>query len=279
LSSSSAEITRKAKSNLAFALGCMPKERRDDLVTFYAFCRLIDDIADDLGHTPEERRKGLEEWRKAMNEPYHGEPHLAAEVRSVRDRREIEPQLFHDIIDGCESDLHPQRFGTWEDLQQYNYRVAGAVGLAALPIFGASPDSREYAITLGNALQLTNILRDVGEDLSNGVRIYLPLADLARFQYTERDLIGRVHDGRFLAMMAYQADRADELYQKAADLRPAGQRRPLVAPEIMRHIYHSILKKMRRNNFRVFDRRYSISKSHKVSLMLREIICGKFSNS
>lgn len=279
MSSSSAEITRKAKSNLAFALGCLPRERRDDLVTFYAFCRLIDDIADDLGHTPEERKAGLDQWRKAMTDPYDGEPHLAAEVRSVRDRYNIDPQLFLDIIDGCESDLHPQRFGTWEELQQYNYRVAGAVGLAALPIFGASEECNEYAITLGNALQLTNILRDVGEDLSNGVRIYLPLADLARFQYTERDLLGRVHDSRFLAMMTFQADRAEELYQKALDLRPPGQRQPLVAPEIMRHIYHSILKKMRRDNFRVFHQRYKISKAHKISLMLREFICGKFSNS
>ena len=110
-------------------------------------------------------------------------------------------------------DLRPQRFGTWEDLSAYTYKVACAVGLASLRVFGAEdPASERYAVALGHALQLTNILRDVGEDLSNGVRIYLPLADLARFQYTERDLIGRVYDGRFVALMAYEAERAERFY-------------------------------------------------------------------
>lgn len=279
LSSSSAEITRKAKSNLAFALACLPRERRQDLVSFYAFCRLVDDLADDLERTPDERRNGLQQWHNALREPFEGEPHLAAELRSVRDRRGIDPQLLHDIIDGCESDLQPQRFGTWGDLKDYNYRVACAVGLASLPIFGASEAARDYAITLGHALQLTNILRDVGEDLDNGVRIYLPLADLARFQYTERDLLGRVHDGRFLALMNFQAERAEELFRQAMEQFPSDERRALVAPEIMRHIYHHLLTTMRRDQFRVFDRRYSVPKLKKISLMAREVICSKFSNS
>ncbi len=279
MSASSAQITRKAKSNLAFALGCLPRARRRDLVTFYAFCRLIDDLADDLHRTPDERRGGLQQWHDALREPHQDEPHLAAEVREVRDRRAIDPQLLHDIIDGCERDLHPQRFGTWEDLQKYNYLVACAVGLASLPIFGATDEARAYAITLGHALQLTNIIRDVGEDLSNGVRIYLPLADLARFQYTERDLLDRVHDSRFLALMHFQADRATALFQQAQDLLPSGQQRSLLAPEIMRHIYHTLLDRMRQDQFRVFDRRYKISKPLKISIMLREMICSKFSNS
>jgi phytoene synthase len=277
LNPSSAEITRKAKSNLAFALRCLPKERRRDLVTFYAFCRIIDDLADDLDRTPDERRIGLQQWHDALRAPHADEPHLAAEMRDVRDRREIDPQLLHDIIDGCESDLHPQRFGTWEDLQQYNYRVACAVGLASLPIFSANDSAREYAITLGHALQLTNIIRDIGEDLSNGVRIYLPLADLVRFQYTERDLIGRVHDSRFLALMTFQADRAEELFEKAQSLLPPDQGRALLAAEIMRRIYHTLLQRMRQDNFRVFDRRYKLSKPLKLSIMLREVICSKFS--
>jgi len=279
LSSSSAEITRKAKSNLAFALGCLPRERRRDLVTFYAFCRIIDDLADDLHRTPDERRGGLQQWHDALREPRQDEPTLAAEVREVCQRRAIDPQLLHDIIDGCERDLHPQRFGTWEDLQKYNYQVACAVGLACLPIFGATDEARPYAITLGHALQLTNIIRDVGEDLSNGLRIYLPLADLARFQYTERDLLARVHDSRFLALMHFQADRAAALFQQAQDLLPSGQQRSLLAPEIMRHIYRTLLDRMRQDQFRVFDRRYKISKPLKISIMLREMICSKFSNS
>lgn len=280
MSSSAADITRKAKSNLAFALGCLPRERRNDLVTFYAFCRLIDDLADDLDVPPEKRRAGLQEWREALQDPAATSPHLAPEVRELLTRREIDPQHLLDLIDGCEADLHPQRFGTWDDLQAYTYRVACAVGLACLPIFGANDQaSRDYAIALGHALQLTNILRDIGEDLSNGVRIYLPLADLARFQYTERDLLGRVHDSRFVALMTYQVERAEALFQEAESLLPTAHRAQLVAPEIMRHIYRALLQRMRRDGFRVFDRRYKVSKPLKISIMLREMICGKFSNS
>lgn len=279
MNESAAHITRKAKSNLAFALACVPKERRDDLVTFYAFCRIIDDLADDLDQPVEQRRKDLGTWRDALNDASLDGPHLADEVRAVRDKHSIDPQLFIDIIDGCESDLQPQRFGTWEDLRKYNYQVACAVGLACLPIFGASEASRDYAITLGHALQLTNIIRDVGEDLSNGARIYLPLADLHRFQYTERDLIGRVYDSRFLALMRFQAQRAEDLYRQVEDLRPAADRRALIAPEIMKDIYHTLLDRIARDQFRVFEKRYRVSKPLKISIMLREFICGKFSNS
>ena len=191
MNESAAQITRKAKSNLAFALACLPRDRRADLVTFYAFCRIIDDIADDP-HTPvESRQTALDAWKTALVENTTDEPHLASEVRDLLHRHHIDPVLLLEIIRGCESDLHPQRFDTWDALKTYNYRVAGAVGLATLPIFGATDAARNYAVTLGHALQLTNIIRDVGEDFSNGGRIYLPLDDLARFQYSARDLAER----------------------------------------------------------------------------------------
>lgn len=279
MNESAAHITRKAKSNLAFALACVPRERRDDLVTFYAFCRIIDDLADDLDKPISERQQSLEHWRTSLADDGTDGPHLANEVRAIRDRHGIDRALFLEIIDGCASDLHPQRFETWEDLKRYNYRVACAVGLASLPIFGASEASRDYAVALGHALQLTNIIRDVGEDLDNGGRIYLPLADLARFDYTEQDLANRVHDDRFVALMTFQAKRAEELYHQVEDLRPAADRRALIAPEIMRHIYHAVLDRIRDNQFRVFHKRHRVSKLLKISIMLREIICGKFSNS
>ena len=168
-------------------------------------------------------------------------------------------------------DLRPQRFGTWEDLKEYTYRVASSVGLVCLPLFGADAKRcREYAETLGHALQLTNILRDIGEDLANGARIYVPLHDFNLFQYSERDLIGKVHDGRFLAYMAYQAERAEELYKKAEELMPQEDRKALLAPRVMHRIYHTLLKKMREDHFRVFDRRYRLSKLHKLSLLVKE---------
>ena len=106
--------------------------------------------------------------------------------------------------------------------------------------------------------------------LSNGARIYVPLHDFHRFQYSERDLIGRVYDGRFLAYMAYQADRAEELYQKASELLPKEDYHSLLAPRVMHRIYHTLLKKMREDNFRVFDQRYRLSKLQKLSLLVRE---------
>ena len=276
--SESVDITRRAKSNLAFAFALVPKENRPDITTFYAFCRVIDDIADDPDRPVPEKQADLDAWKTALTDGTPEKGTLQAEVASVRDRHQIDPELFLEIIRGCESDLVPQRFGTWEDLQQYSYRVASAVGLVSIPLFGASEASRDYAIALGHALQLTNILRDVGEDLGNGVRIYLPLADLARFQYTERDLIGRVHDGRFLALMNYEAERAEELLNRAASLLPASDQAAMRAAEVMRRIYHGVLRKMRKDHFRVFDHRYRLSKLHKISILLSQLICGKSSN-
>lgn len=278
--SEAADITRRAKSNLAFAFALLPKERRADITTFYAFCRVIDDIADEPGRALEEKRRALDDWKEILASsggPRPDDP-LQAEVVAVRDRHQIDPALFLEIIRGCESDLTPQRFGTWDDLQRYCYQVASAVGLISIPLFGASQASRDYAVTLGHALQLTNILRDVGEDLANGARIYLPLADLARFQYTERDLIGRVHDGRFLALMNFEADRAEELFDQAVRLLPANDRYAMRAAEVMRRIYHGILRRMRRDQFRVFDRRYRLSKIHKLAILFHQFICEKNSN-
>ncbi len=271
----SAEITKRAKSNLAFALRCVPSERRQHLVSFYAFCRVIDDLADDLDLPIEEKKTGLAGWKAIFEtgspDPTLGLEGLQGEVLKVRETYEIPSEYFTNIIEGCQMDLHPQRFGTWSDLQEYTYRVASSVGLVSLPLFGADPQrSHDYAVALGHALQLTNILRDISEDLSNGARIYLPLHDLGRFTYTERDLIGRVHDGRFIHFMNHQADRCEELYQKASELLPPEDHKALLAPRVMHRIYHTLLQRMRADQFRVFDRRYRLSKLHKFRLLVKE---------
>jgi phytoene synthase len=209
LEPTAAEITRKAKSNLAFALRCVPPDRREHLVSFYAFCRVIDDLADDPDLPLAEKEAGLAAWKavfeKSGPDPSLGLVDLQCDVLAVRDRYELPSAYFTNVIEGCQMDLNPQRFGTWEDLQEYTYRVASSVGLVCLPLFAADAErSHDYAVALGHALQLTNILRDIGEDLANGARIYVPLHDFHLFQYSERDLIGRVHDGRFMAFMAAQ---------------------------------------------------------------------------
>ena len=269
----SAEITKQAKSNLAFALQILPKERRDGMVTFYAFCRVVDDLADDPDRPIDEREESLKAWKKGLEEGFLNPVPLQQEVVDLMARYSIPVHLLTAIIDGCLMDLRPQRFGTWEDLSQYTYKVACAVGLASLKVFGATdPASERYAVALGHALQLTNILRDVGEDLSNGVRIYLPLADMARFQYTERDLIGRVYDGRFMALMAFEAERTEAYYREAIELMPKSDAKALVPAEIMRSIYQTLLEKMKRDHFKVFHQRYRLSKARKMGIFSKHLL-------
>ena len=271
--STASEITRKAKSNLAFALRILPRERRKDMVVFYAFCRTMDDYADDPGLPVDQRSALLEGWKQGLTFGFAAPDDFQREVISLRDRHQIPTELFVAIIDGCGMDLQPQRFRTWAELSDYIWKVACAVGLISIRLFGCTdPASERYAVALGQALQLTNILRDVAEDLANGGRIYLPAEDLSRFGYTEQDLIGHVRDDRFLALMAFEADRAEAFYQEAAEVLPAGDRRALVSARVMGDVYHLLLRRMREDQFRVFDQRYRISKPRKLAILSKHLI-------
>lgn len=271
--SAASEITRKAKSNLAFALNILPRERRDDMVVFYAFCRTMDDLADDAGVPDDQRARSLDAWKNGLLHGFHAPDEFQQEVVALRDRRQIPTDLLVAIIDGCRMDLQPQRFQTWDELSGYIWKVACAVGLVSIRIFGCvDPASERYAVALGHALQLTNILRDIAEDLTNGRRIYLPMADLARFQYTEQDLINRVRDDRFLALMASEAARAEDYYREAEAALPAADRAALLPARIMGEIYHLLLVKMRDDHFHVFERRYRVSKARKLAILSRHLI-------
>ena len=271
--SAASEITRKAKSNLAFALNILPRERREDMVVFYAFCRTMDDLADDAGVPDEDRARSLDAWKNGLTHGFQAPDEFQQEVVSLRDRREIPTDLLVAIIDGCRMDLQPQRFQTWEDLSGYIWKVACAVGLVSIRIFGCTdPGSERYAVALGHALQLTNILRDIEEDLANGCRIYLPLEDLARFRYTEQDLVGRVRDERFLALMAHEAARAEGCFREAAAVLPAADLSALLPARIMGEIYHLLLEKMRADDFQVFEKRYRISKARKLAVFSQYFI-------
>ena len=267
------EITRKAKSNLAFALTILPRARREDMVVFYAFCRTMDDLADDPGVAADERVRSLDTWEKGITTGFEAADEFQQEVLSLRDRQQIPNELLVAIIDGCRMDLQPQRFQTWDDLSSYIWKVAGAVGLVSIRLFGCTdPGSERYAVALGHALQLTNILRDIGEDLANGLRIYLPLADLARFHYTEQDLSGRVRDERFLALMDFEAARAEGFFREAAAALPAKDRSALVPARIMGEIYHLLLGKMRDDRFKVFEKRYRLTKVRKLAILSKHLI-------
>ena len=271
----SAEITRGSKSNLALAFIALPRGRRADMSVFYAFCRVVDDIADEPGD-PRKKQAGLDAWRRALGESFTGEPALAAEVRALIAKHSLPVAELGEIIDGVEMDLHGTDYATWEALRVYCHRVASVVGLVSLRIFGCTdPRSRDYAESLGLALQLTNILRDVGQDLANEGRVYLPAEDLARFGVTRDDLAANRRDERFLALMDFEAERAHELYEQARRAIPAADRRALVAAQIMASIYRTLLVRMQRDRFRVFDRRYSLPKWRKAALIFREIVSSR----
>jgi phytoene synthase len=271
--SAASEITRKAKSNLAFALRILPRDRREDMVIFYAFCRTMDDLADDPGIPVKARIQALNAWESGLRDGFLTPDAFQQEVIALRDRRAIPNDLLIAIIDGCRMDTQPQRFATWDELSAYIWKVACAVGLVSIRLFGCKDNGSErYAIALGHALQLTNILRDVAEDLANGQRIYLPLEDLARFGYGEHDLLARVADGRFAALMEFEAARAETYFRVAAAAMPAGDRSVLVPAAIMGEIYQVVLAKMRADRFRVFETRYRVSKARKLAILSKHLI-------
>ena len=257
------KITRDSKSNLALAFVALGRGRRADITVFYAFCRVIDDLADSTETTPEEKARSLAAWRKWIHARGPDEPALARDLRGLFAKYSITPPMLEEIIDGVEMDLRNVRYETFEELQRYCYRVASAVGLVSIEICGyRNPACRDYAIQLGFALQMTNIIRDVGKDLDNG-RIYLPQEDLPRFGYSEVDLRQRKQNDAFIRLMEFEAARAEEFFSRAAALLPREDRRSMVAAEIMGSVYRALLKRMKSDQFRVFEKEYSLSKIEK----------------
>lgn len=243
------------------------------MVIFYAFCRTMDDLADDPDIPSEKREKTLLEWKSGIVQGFQDPNAFQQEIISLIERRLIPSELLVAIIDGCMMDLQPQRFPTQECLSRYIWKVACAVGLVSIHIFGCKdPLSERYAVALGQALQLTNILRDIREDLENGGRIYLPLEDLARFGYSENDLRARTYDDRFLALMNYEADRAADFFHQAEAALAAVDRRALVPARIMADVYQALLGNMRVDRFRVFEKRYRVSKLRKMAILSKHLI-------
>ncbi len=267
------EIVEDAGSNLAFALAVLPKEKRHAMRIFYAFCRVIDDLADDPGFSDEERAAGLNLWRDLIAGTESPVAGVESEFCAMMTAQDLPKDMLLEIINGCESDLKPQFFETFEDLRQYCFRVASAVGLVSIELFGyTESQTRVYAENLGYALQLTNILRDVAEDAGEG-RIYLPTEDLERFGVTTEGILAQKPEPGFLELMEFEAARADEYYANAVAALPDADRRSMRSAELMRAIYGRILDRMRADHFNVFGKRYRLSKVR----MLWEFLRHKFS--
>src|SRR5881398_3977649 len=215
-----ATITRQSKSNLALAFISLGRERKRDITVFYAFCRVIDDIADSAELSVVEKQASLVKWRQMLQAAAPGEPPLAWDVRALIEKYSLPVDMFEEIIAGVEMDLSIRRYVTFEELRVYCYRVASAVGLVSIEIFGyRNPACKQYAIELGLALQMTNIIRDVGKDLEDD-RIYLPLEDLTRFNYSEPELQSRQYNEGFLHLMEFETARAREFFARAAAILP-----------------------------------------------------------
>lgn len=258
-----AKITGESKSNLALAFVALGRERRKDITVFYAFCRVIDDIADSTELNVEEKSRRLTAWRRWLREGSPAESTIAREVRELIAKYSLRPAMLEEIIDGVEMDLERVRYETFDSLRLYCYRVASAVGLVSIEIFGyRNPACREYAIQLGLALQVTNIIRDVGKDVRIG-RIYLPQEDMARFNYSEDDLLQQKYNDSFVRLMEFEATRADEFFAAAGSFLPSEDRRSMVAAEIMGSVYRGLLKRMKADRFRVFEKGYRLTSIEK----------------
>ena len=267
---SAAEIAKRARSNLTFALLSLPAERRRDMVSFYAFCRIVDDIADDAAVSLNQRRVTLKRWRAYIAKPESGAcPDLLVdEVLALATKYGFEAGLLLEVVDGVTSDLDRDRFETFEELRRYCYQVASAVGLISIKIFGYQDEGcRSYAIHLGYALQITNILRDVGQDARETGRIYLPLEDLRHFGVTEDQILEGHFDAKMEALLDRQYQRARDYYLQAEKDLPEGDRSSMIAAEMMAQIYFEILQKVRAQGFPVFERRVGLHPARKAAIL------------
>jgi phytoene synthase len=265
------KITRQSKSNLALAFVSLGRERRQAMTTFYAFCRIVDDIADAESMGVEQKQEKLTKWRQWLRAPAPDEPALAPELRTLMGRYRLKPQMLDEIITGVEMDLYRSTYETFCELQTYCYHVASAVGLVSIEIFGyTNPGCKEYAIQLGLALQLTNIIRDVRRDLEKN-RIYLPQEDLRTFQYSPEQLRRRIYNDHFVALLQFETDRAKQFFQRAAEALPREDRRSMVAAEIMGSVYRSLLQRMERDKFRVFEMDYRLNNVAKAGRVLGQL--------
>lgn len=266
-------ITRKSASNLALAFVLLPKAKRDGMSALYAFCREVDDLADNEAIPLEERRAKLAAWRADIARA------CAREEPRFRVNQELQPfivqhrlpfELFDELIRGVEMDLDIKRYETFPELEQYCYRVASVVGLLSIEIFGyENPACRDYANYLGKALQLTNILRDVRADAERG-RIYLPLADLRRCKVSPEEILRLQYSSRFRDLAAGIAQQARHFYQLARQTLPAEDRRSMAAAELMGSVYWRLLRKLELQEFDVFGPHPTrLSKGQKVLLILR----------
>ena len=255
----------KSGSSFYYSFLFLPPERRQAITALYAFCREVDDVVDEC-HDVSLAHAKLAWWRNEIDQVFAGTPThpVSLALKEVGSRFNLPREQLHEIIDGMEMDLNQTRYLDFKGLQLYCYRVASVVGLLAAEIFGYSDrQTQKYAHDLGLAFQLTNIIRDVGEDARRG-RIYLPIDELQRFEVPAKDILEARYSDGFRTLMQFQAERAKALYAQAFEHLPASDRRNQRPGLIMAAIYRTLLDEIERDGFQVLDRRTSLTPLRKV---------------
>lgn len=273
-------LTTSRATNFYYSFVFLPREKRQAMEAVYAFARRADDAVDS-GLTPQEASHQIDLCRAKLDACYRDPlpaeidlpkgPHVDASGEALREavrRFKIPRKYFEDLILGLEMDLQMdsgnRRYGTFDDLAVYCYRVAGTIGLIAIEIFGyQNPEAREYALNLGQALQLVNIIRDVQSDARRG-RVYLPSEDLERFGVDKNGLAGGECSSAFVELMQFECDRARERFKAARAKLAKEDRRAMIAAEIMAAIYWRLLKRIESRAYNVFGKRVSLSRPEKL---------------
>jgi 15-cis-phytoene synthase len=261
-------VARQSGSSFYFSFFSLPKAQREAMTAVYAFCREVDDAVDDPQGNPEQ---AVADWKEEIERTYDGRPTrpLTRSLLQAIERFQLDKTYFDGILTGVAMDLKLTRYPTFEALSEYCYHVAGEVGLLCMEIFGyRSERLKTYAVKLGTAFQLTNILRDVRNDAERG-RIYLPQEDLTRFGVPESDILAGRLTPAFKRLMAFEARRAKSYYHEASVLPTAEERPALRAAEIMRAIYEDILRRVIARDYDVFSAPIRVPTPVKIILALK----------
>ena len=263
-------------SSFYYAFLFLPKERRAAITAFYAFCREVDDVVDEVTD-PGVAATKLAWWKSEVHKGFSGQSNHPVMLALMPHAQTygIEERHLQGVIEGCQMDLDQTRYLDYAGLQRYCHLVAGVVGEVAARIFGQTDErTTEYAHTLGQALQLTNIIRDVGEDAMRG-RIYLPISELQQFDVKAHELLKRTDSERFRALMAFQAQRAHALYDEALALLPASDRRAQKPGLMMASIYRTLLREIEHDNFQVLHQRIRLTPLRKFWLAWKVQALGR----
>ena len=264
------DIAKKSRSSFYYAFNLLPAEKRDAMNTVYAFCRKTDDIVDEGNESDELKYEKLHKWRIEIEKSIdgHSDYQLLNKLGKTISQFNIPLEPFFELVRGMEMDLQRKRYLTFEDLRLYCYRVASTVGLMCIEIFGYKHQStKDFAVNLGIALQLTNILRDIKHDAKNG-RIYLPQEELVRFRYSEEEIIKNTYNSNFASLMKFEADRAKSYFDKATECLNLDDKASMFAARAMQHIYYKILNKIIDADYDIYSRNIKVAKIEKVGIAL-----------